>query len=251
MTAILSARKYWCEPGEPILWASTESIHDCEYAVEGLERDGDPKRGWGTKALRAAGKGALTVAAVVATATDDGAGSDGGSGNAGPRFADVLVFGPGPDCLAASVIRPWHKKQLPGWSDVEGLWVLTPQRLAWLVAVEMSERLARQDEKGKPGFTGNLVRATASLATGIAVESVKMIGNIGDFPAGKPVELPEVTAGIEISREQFRSVEVVSPATGTGTHSLRLTFADGSGFAFSAGRDPADAERVRSWIAGR
>jgi hypothetical protein len=61
----------------------------------------------------------------------------------------------------------------------------------------MSERLARQDEKGEPGFTGNLVRATASLATDIAVESVKMIGNIGDFPAGKPVELPEVTAGIE------------------------------------------------------
>ncbi|MET0233194.1 MAG: hypothetical protein ABW224_01005 [Kibdelosporangium sp.] len=249
MTAILSARKYWCQPGEPILFAMTQAIHNAEYAVEGLERDGTPKRGLAMKALRAVGRGVLTTADLVYSATGDTS-SDDRRENSGPKFADVLVSGPDPDCFAAGLLRPWHKQQLPGWEDIEGTWVLTPRRLGWLVPAGLSDKLARQEEKGKPGFTNNLVRATVSLAADVAVGTVKMIGDIGDYPAGKPVELPEVTAGIEIPREQFRSFDVVTAHDGMGRTYLHLSFADGSQLRLQVGFDDYEGARFRTWIAG-
>lgn len=253
MTVVLSARKHWCRPGEPILFMWNSKLDKPRFEVEGLEKNGDPKRNVVSKAFRAVGKGALNAtlytADAIMTATDDNH-VDGGrdEGSQGPDFLDILIFGPDPECMAVQAVQPWRKKQLPGWEDIHGSWVLTPQRLAWLVDVEVVRKLAKMQDKGKPGLTGNLVRATAGVVVDVATAFAD------DFPAGKPVELPELEAGVEIPREAFRSVEVLFDHTRHATEHehcyLQVVLTDGSGLRLSLGRGPVVADLARKWISG-
>lgn len=252
MTVVLSARAHWCRPGEKILFLWNSKLDKPKYEVEGLEPNGDPKRNVLSKALGAVGRGAgrvvLGTVDAIMTATNDNNFDDGGSeGPSGPEFLDMLVFGPGPECMAVQAIQPWRRKQLPGWEDIHGTWVLTPQRLAWLVDSEIVRKLADQEEKGKPGLTNNLVRATAGLVVDVAKAFVD------DHPAGKPVEFRAVEAGVEIPREALRSVSVVDRGLGMGELEscyLQIVLADGSGMRLCVGHGATVAQLARTWIAG-
>ncbi|RSM79443.1 hypothetical protein DMH04_31125 [Kibdelosporangium aridum] len=251
MTVVLSARKHWCRPGEPVLFMWNSKLDKPRFEVEGLEPNGDPKRNVLTKAVRAVGKGALAATLYTADAimaADGNSSDEGNDKDNGPDFLDILIFGPGPECMAVQAVQPWRKKQLPGWEDIHGSWVLTPQRLAWLVESEVVRKLAKMEEKGKPGLTGNLVRATAGVVVDVATAFT------ADHPAGKPVEFPEVEAGVEIPREAFRSVEVLPGHSGpVGEHErcyLQVVLADGSGLRLTVGRGPVVADLARRWISG-
>ncbi|SMC52747.1 hypothetical protein [Kibdelosporangium aridum] len=251
MTVVLSARKHWCRPGEPILFMWNSKLDKPKFEVEGLEPNGDPKRNVLTKAVRAVGKGALAATLYTADAimsADNNYSDDGNDRDNGPDFLDILIFGPGPECMAVRAVQPWRKKQLPGWEDIRGSWVLTPQRLAWLVESEVVRKLAKVEEKGKPGLTGNLVRATAGVVVDVATAFAD------EFPAGKPVEFPELEAGVEIPWEAFRSVDVLfDQARPLPEHQhcyLQVVLADGSGLRLSLGRGPVVADLARKWISG-
>ncbi|ALG08768.1 hypothetical protein [Kibdelosporangium phytohabitans] len=251
MTVVLSAREHWCRPGEKILFLWSSKLDKPRFEVEGLEPNGDPKRNVLSKALGAVGRGAATVALgavdAVMAATDDNYGDE-GDNPSGPEFLNMLITGPGPDCMSVRAVQPWRRRQLPGWEDIHGTWVLTAQRLAWLVDSAVVRRLAEQEEKGKPGLTGNLVRAVA----GIAVDAARSFAD--DHPAGKPVLFPEVEAGVEIPREALRSVDILFGLVGRlGEHEpcyLQVVLADGSGMRLCVGHGPRTAEMARTWISG-
>ncbi|WP_026425107.1 hypothetical protein [Actinokineospora inagensis] len=106
-------------------------LHNARYSVPGLRDNGDPQRGLASRAIRAVGRGVLSVADELIDATD-GEMVDDGPDN-GSKHARTRVFGQSPDCLAVTAIRPWHNKTIASLTEISGCWVLTPRRLAWLV----------------------------------------------------------------------------------------------------------------------
>lgn len=232
MTAVLAAREHWCRPGERILWLRKGELKDLPHDVAGLDARGRPRKGLATRALKAVGKGAaFAVAAPLAVAAEAMSEIPDERDVPIPRFHPWVV-GPGPDCVAATTIRPWHGRSLPGWEDVPGYWVLTPARLAWLTTPEALAKLA----KGEKGFMGNMAHLAGGIAADIAVGTFEMITK---SPAGKPVELPELVSGFEFDQAQIASIQPVWRDQKTPV--LRATLAaDGSGFDFplSGPHDP-------------
>lgn len=106
-----------CRPGEPVLWAAYARAH--YYDIPGLDEKGQPK------------KNALVrgVGGLLGGLVDAAIGSDEGPDR--PPPADVIVFGPAPDCLA--------HRHLPPGPPCRQLWTLTPQRLALHVEGEPVE----------------------------------------------------------------------------------------------------------------
>ncbi|GLZ35440.1 hypothetical protein Lesp02_76270 [Lentzea sp. NBRC 105346] len=227
MTAVLAARQHWCRQGERILWMREHSSYQTKYDVDGLDEKGNPRKSMVSRALRATAIGVVgTVAAIDYLASDDDAGSEGGATTAPIR---TWIFGSGPDCLAARAARPWTHRNLPGWVGVPGWWTLTPGRFAFLTTAEAVAELA----KGEKGLLGNAAHLTAGVAMAF-VEVAK-----GEYPAGKPVEFPEMVPAFEFDRNQISGIGPVvrEESRKDKPTVLRVSLVDGSGFDLEARGD--------------
>ncbi|WP_243793973.1 hypothetical protein [Saccharopolyspora gloriosae] len=132
--ASLSARQWWCEPGEQVVWALW--THGTTFRVDGCNENGFPKPGMGKRFGSAVGKAGIAVAAGALTGVFGG-GEDSGRVTA-PPAKGLTVFGPGPECRARGLIR----SDVPeGYSAGDVLWVLTPNRLGVL----LSQRIEPKD----------------------------------------------------------------------------------------------------------
>lgn len=220
MTAVLAARQHWCLPGERILWLREHNGMHTKYDVDGLDEKGNPKRGVMSRALRATALGVVGVAAAIDLAVDDDNYADGVETRSTP--VRMWVIGGGPDCLAAQAARPWTHRDLPGWQWLPAWWVLTPGRFAFLTTTEAVAAL----RKGEKSLVGNVVKLAGEVAVSLATMAA------AEYPAGKPVELPEVVSGFEFDRAQIASIgpTMRQESRKEQVPVLRVSLVDGSGF---------------------
>lgn len=116
--AALTARRCWCQPGEPILWAVWQVRKT--YRVDGCTENGfrkqTEKQSVGKRFARAAGKAAAEVGGAVAvgilTAAFGGGDDSGKTSGGSTPSADLTVVGSHPDCAAMRWPGPSAQKAL-------------------------------------------------------------------------------------------------------------------------------------------
>ena len=178
-------------PGEPVLWAAYARAH--YYDLPGHDEKGQRQ-----KNLLVRG-----VGGVLGGLVDAAIGSDEGPDR--PPPADVIVFGPGPDCLAYRYLPPGpHRRQL---------WTLTPQRLALHV------------ETVPPDPGGSLLTKAARFGRDIAKIVTDNRQSFGANTEGEPVS-PMLTEPVfDVPRSEIAGIA-------PGPRGLRVTLVDGSGLDF-------------------
>ncbi len=139
-----------CRADEPVLWAAYARAH--YYDIPGLDEKGKPKQ---NVLLRGVG-------GVLGTVVDAAIGSEQGPDK--PPPADVIVFGPAPDCLAHRYLPP----ELPR----RRLWTLTPHRLAPHNEIPAPE----------PEPAGSFLGRAAKFGRGIA-----KIGGLSEYDVRRPL----------------------------------------------------------------
>jgi hypothetical protein len=199
-------------PGDgSLLWAAYTGTH--HYDIPGLATDGTP----------------ATARAGVPTRAD------------GPP-ADLVVWGPGPGCLAHRYVRP-----APAGPAPRRLWTLTAQRLA--LHTEVPPPVAPQPPPG-----GGLRAKAARVGSGLAKLGRDLADIVADprlrFGAnveGEPVALPVVEPLAEIPAGRLAGFEV---ARRGAAPVLRLRLVDGSGVDFLAGMTDRDECEYALGLAG-
>lgn len=222
MTAVLAARQHWCRPGERVLWMREHSSYHTKYDVDGLDEKGNPQRGVMSRALRATALGVVGVAAAIDYYGGDDSGTSYDDGVLSSSPVRTWIVGGAPDCLAAQAARPWTHRDLPGWQSLPGWWTLTPTRFAFLTTTEAVAELG----KGQKSLVGNVARLAGEVAVAVATVAA------AEYPAGRPVELPEVVSGFEFDRAQLAGVAPVlrQESRKDQVPVLRVSLVDGSGF---------------------
>ncbi|MCA1281544.1 hypothetical protein [Saccharopolyspora sp. 7B] len=233
--ASLSARRWWCEPGEPVVWALW--TRGTAFRVDGCDEYGLPKPGLGRRFGSAAGKVGDAVAAGVLTGIFGG-GDDGGSGTRRP-VQGLTVFGSGRECRAAALVRTDPPE---GHSVGDVLWVLTPDRFGVLVG----PRRAAVDT-GPGGWR--------QLGHGWGDVGRALVGTLPEeFGANEPGEqlkCDPVAPWFTLERAEIADCRVVGPEHRPTQCALVLR--DGSGFALE-GHLPSGAalmaESMRAYLRG-
>jgi hypothetical protein len=209
-----------------LLWAAYATTH--YYDIPGLNPDGTRRAG---AARRGAGRVGDVLGEVLSAALG---GDDGGRDR--PPPADLVVWGPGPDCLAHRYLRV-----VPSVSAVlRRLWTLTPRRLALHTEVAPTATPAAPDapEQGS-GFLAKAARVGSGLAR-LGRDLADIVADRMTFGAnveGEPVALPSLEPLAEIPRAQMAGFEV---AERRSAPVLRLRLVDGSGLDFLVGMTDRD-----------
>lgn len=229
--AALSARRWWCEPGEPVVWALW--TRGTTFQVDGCDEYGSPKPGLGKRFGSAVGKAGDAVAAGVLTGIFGG-GEDSGR-RAAPAAKGLTVFGAGPECRANVLSRTDPPE---GFSVRDVLWVLTPDRFGVLLA-----------RRGEPVDTGP--GGWRQLGHGWGDVGRALVGTLpeefGGNAPGEPLRCEQVTPWFALGRQEIADCRVVGPERRPTQCALVLQ--DGSGFALDA-RLPADAELMTESMRG-
>ncbi|MEV0698202.1 hypothetical protein AB0I53_09820 [Saccharopolyspora sp. NPDC050389] len=124
---ILSARSWWCEPDEPILWAVPDPYHIPLFEVGGLDEHGKKRRSIVTRAAFQVGALPFRVNALISW------GDEPADDRSQPS---AVVSARGVDTLAVRMTGT-AGDAIPG--ALPGVLVATPQRLALLELPEYPE----------------------------------------------------------------------------------------------------------------
>ncbi|QUH03615.1 hypothetical protein HUO13_24825 [Saccharopolyspora erythraea] len=225
--AALTARRWWCRPGEPVLWALWQV--DKTYRVAGCDENGYPDKSAGSRFARATGRAAASVGDAVAAGlltAAFGGGEDSGAPGGTKRSPDLTVVGSAPDCTAMRLIR---SERPPACVGYELLWVLTPHRLGVLVT-------RKKDASGSASAATGGIR---QLGRGWGDVGRALVGKVpekfGGNEAGEPLRGDEVASWFELARPD---VVDCRPAGDTRfperVRHCALMLADGSGFVLNA-----------------
>ncbi|MFE2754288.1 hypothetical protein ACFXGA_20050 [Actinosynnema sp. NPDC059335] len=225
LDGVLAIREHWAAPDEPVLVCAPAGTTNSGFDVGGLDWWGAPERGLGGKALRVLG---TATAAVTAGGPRDQAQSP-------PK---VVVFGPGPDAVAAGAGLA-VREQSSAW------WVLTPRRMAWL-----------RTEPEAPAEGAEPDKSLLDQVWGFAKSARDAFAGRSAFPPHVPVETAGVVPVAEVPRERITGVAVAerrlpydyTPGT---VHVLRVSLADGSGVDVVGGAEPGLAQRLLALVNGR
>lgn len=125
---VLSARKWWCEPGEPISWAFPDPYHAPLFEVRGLTEHGKKRRNILTRTAFQAGALPVRVNAWLFSGTDQ---ADQRS------LPTAVVSAKQIDSLAVRMTGS-SGEAVPG--ELPGILVATPARLALLELAELPEQ---------------------------------------------------------------------------------------------------------------
>jgi hypothetical protein len=220
-------------PGEgQLLWAAYARVH--YYDIPGLDPDGTPRK---SVLSRGAGKVGDFLGDVVSGAL----GSDEGPSDRPPP-ADLIVWGPAPDCLAHRYVR-----DIPSRSAVlRRLWTLTPQRLALHTEIVPPTAPEPPREQGLLAKAARVGSGLAKLGREVAEIVADRRMTFGANVEGEPVALPAMEPLAEIPRGQIAGFEV---AHRKDTPVLRLRLVDGSGVDFLVGMTDEDECAYASGLA--
>lgn len=244
----LTARRWWCRPDEPILWAVWQS--EPGYRVKGRDERGVPKASIGTKISRGIGKAASEAGPaalyVIGTALFGG-GEDSGKFNSKRGIAGLTIVGGEKDCAAVQLFDsnvPLGAQYLPS------LWVLTPTRLGVLAAkFEPAPKRtpAPVASDGLGGHIQQLGRGWGDVGRVLVGSTPEKFG--GNEP-GAPVRGPEALPWFEIPRTDIAECNVVGPKGKEDEwRHCGVQLADGSAFVLN-GKTPADARYMVEMVRG-
>lgn len=125
---VLSARKWWCEPGEPILWAFPDPFHVPLFEVKGLTEHGKKQRNILTRAAFQAGALPVRVNAWLFDGTEQ----------ADDRSLPTAAVSARQAGSVAVRLTGTSGEAVPG--AMPGILVATPNRLALLELAELPEQ---------------------------------------------------------------------------------------------------------------
>ncbi|MDA3643212.1 hypothetical protein LZ318_20605 [Saccharopolyspora indica] len=221
---VLSARSWWCTPGEPITWAFPDPFHIPLFEVAGLDEHGKRKRGLASRALFQAGALSMRVSAVFNSVDEQADNRNSPSAIVSARDADAL----------AVRMSGTSGERSPG--EKPGILVATPTRLALLEVAELPEGSRDWLDKGMD----KIMQATGPVgrfADDFAGAMSSTINNKGRFfDHGEQVQTPEVVEKACIDLNQVLGYDVGERAfrrpgyekdDRSGTY-LQITFADQS-----------------------
>jgi hypothetical protein len=211
------------QPGDgQLLWAAYAGVH--YYDIPGLSPDGTRRQGL-------LSRGAGRVGGFVGDVVSALGGSDDGRDR--PPPADLVVWGPAPDCLAHRYVRAVP----PAHAGRRVLWTLTPQRLALHTETTAPVPLVQPAPEQAGGFlakaASGLAKFGRELAEIVSDHRLRFGANVED----EPVALPALEPLAEIPRARMAGFEVAhrGPAP-----VLRLRLVDGSGVDFLVGMTDRD-----------
>lgn len=231
--AALTARRWWCQPGEPILWAVWQVGET--YRVAGCDEHGFLEKSAGSRFARATGRAAASVGGAVvdgALTAVFGGGDDSGAPGGSKRLPELTITGPGPECSAMHLIRSSPPEQ---GGTYRQLWVLTPARLG--VLVPLAE--PRSDASSEAAGSGGLSDGLRQLGRGWGDVGRVLVGKkpeeFGKNEAGKPLRDQEVAAWFELARTDIIDCQLAGDARyPEQVRHCALLLADGSGFVLNA-----------------
>ena len=236
MTDVLAIRRQWCRPGEPILWCVRSTLR-YRFEVTGLDANGNPERGWGSRAVRgvggAVGGGILSVVDAAMDGDDDG--SD---------YPPGFLTGPAPDCAA---VREFAR--VPA-SAKDGFWVLTPHRLA-----RLTTRFPVEADEEDGSWLGGAMRFGKG-ALKFAREVGDIVTSKPEHEPGVPVPVPDVSEHAVIDRSLLAGFEAYQRKLGRAYLTskawyLRIRFTDGSAMEISPNYGGDPVQRLVAMSEGR
>ncbi|MGW5647971.1 hypothetical protein ACWEV3_00840 [Saccharopolyspora sp. NPDC003752] len=221
--AALVARQWWCQAGEPILWAVWQVGET--YRVAGCDENGFPKKTTGSRFARAAGRAVASAgdAAVTGLLTAAFGGTDDRGPRSTKRSPDLTVVGSMPDCSAMRLIRSESPER---GGTYRQLWVLTPTRLGVLVPV-----VEPKDEGASDGIR-QLSRGWGDVGRALVGRAPE---EFGKNKPGEPLRGEEVLAWFELSRSDVAGCRLAGDTRYPGqVRHCALLLPDGSGFVLNA-----------------
>ncbi|RKT85551.1 hypothetical protein SAMN05421805_11847 [Saccharopolyspora antimicrobica] len=193
---VLSARSWWCKPGEPITWAFPDPFHIPLFEVAGLDEHGKRKRGLAARALFQAGALSMRVSAVFNSVDEQADDRNSPSAIVSARDADSL----------AVRMSGTSGDKSPG--EKPGILVATPTRLALLEIAEFPEGSRDWLDKGMDKVmqvTGPVGRFADDFA-GAMHSTINSKGRF--FDHGEQVQTPEVVEKACIGADQVTGYDV-------------------------------------------
>ncbi|QIZ34470.1 hypothetical protein [Saccharopolyspora sp. ASAGF58] len=233
---ILSARSWWCEPGEPIVWAFPDPYHIPLFEVDGLDEHGKRRRNILTRAAFQVGSLPFRINSLM-TWGDEPADQR--------NLPTAVVAARGADATAVRMTGTQGEAS-PG--ELPGVLVATPGRLALLELTEIPEGSKDWFDKGLE----KIKKATGpayQLADDFAGTMGSTINNKGRyFDHDGQTRTPQVVERANVGTEQISGYGVVPrefrghdyDKDNRSSSYLRINFADGSRLELRipAGTDP-------------
>ncbi|GAA0516160.1 hypothetical protein GCM10011581_46000 [Saccharopolyspora subtropica] len=220
---MLSARRWWCEPGEPIVWAFPDPYHTPLFEVRGLTEHGKKRRNILTRAAFQAGALPIRINAWLFDSAEQ----------ADQRSRPTAVVSARQVDSLAVRMTATSGEAVPG--ELPGILVATPARLALLELAKLPEQprdavdkvLDKVDAFVKGNPVGRLLE-----------DFTATMGSVDNFKGRIiPKEgVPEVVeracvrtdqiSGYEVVRREFRWLGY--DRDNRDGQYLRITFTDGS-----------------------
>lgn len=176
---ILALRETWCREGEPITWCCAGG--GVRFDVQGMRADGKGRRGT-----------AMSVAGAVIAVADFVANDGDVDGSGPPLPPAVIASGAHEGCEAVRLAR--------AASSSKGLWVLTPQRLAFVEPVPEPEQTPTPPAPAPGagvGVGGLLGRLRSKVEA--KVEDVKAFVSFAGYVPDEPVPLRGMRSVFELA----------------------------------------------------